>query len=341
MATDAEAPLLPRYRRLLTFGAVLDETINLYRRSWRFMAALSVLYCLPGLAFVVLGALFGLGAVAVPDVLRDPSRLDPAAEADLARIGIAVLGLVAVSVPLFGLLLLVWGGAVACATNRLARGQAVTVWSALGAGLRRLPALVGSALAYVFALLGLLLVQVPLFAVGLFGLVSGPITLILLAIWALRPGARRPWFKWLLILVAPFGLVFYYQARWALFGQAVVLERTSPLRALRRSSALTSGHWFRVAGILLVVSVILYILIIVPSSLVSLILQAVVAVAPSFSQPGVVLAFDNAGGLLGQLLFSAISPIAFTLAFLDLRNRREGVDLAERVALLEGAGTAG
>src|SRR5688500_10465302 len=32
---DGPAPLLPRYRRPLTFGAILDETFRIFRRAWR------------------------------------------------------------------------------------------------------------------------------------------------------------------------------------------------------------------------------------------------------------------------------------------------------------------
>ena len=40
-------------------------------------------------------------------------------------------------------------------------------------------------------------------------------------------------------------------------------------------------------------------------------------------------------GYLGQILFGSIIFIAQTLLFVDLRNRKEGSDIAERLALIE------
>jgi hypothetical protein len=42
-----------------------------------------------------------------------------------------------------------------------------------------------------------------------------------------------------------------------------------------------------------------------------------------------------AGGYVGGVLFGALPMSAATLAFVALRNQREGTDLAERLAALE------
>jgi hypothetical protein len=45
---SAPSPLLPRYRRPLSFGGVLDETFRLYRAAWPRLMAVTALAALPG-----------------------------------------------------------------------------------------------------------------------------------------------------------------------------------------------------------------------------------------------------------------------------------------------------
>src|SRR5688500_2218337 len=56
---DGSAPLLPRYRRPLTFGAILDETFRIFRRAWRpLMLALAAAAIPIGLITAIWSAAF-------------------------------------------------------------------------------------------------------------------------------------------------------------------------------------------------------------------------------------------------------------------------------------------
>ena len=52
-----EAQLEPRYRRVLSFGDVLDESVGLFRRRWAFFALVSAVWLIPpGLLTVLVTA---------------------------------------------------------------------------------------------------------------------------------------------------------------------------------------------------------------------------------------------------------------------------------------------
>ena len=46
-------------------------------------------------------------------------------------------------------------------------------------------------------------------------------------------------------------------------------------------------------------------------------------------------ALSNGVTLVMEILFASIGPIVYTVLFVELRNRREGTDIVERLGLLE------
>lgn len=123
-----------------------------------------------------------------------------------------------------------------------------------------------------------------------------------------------------LIITIP--VVIWIEVRWAVAFPALLAERVGPTRALGRSWALVKGNWWRTLGILIVVSI-----------LVSIIQAALGALLGGMAalMPG--LTTDFRAGLvtvvtaLVSAIVGAISPIAMTMLYLDLRVRKEGVDL--------------
>ncbi|WP_026122549.1 glycerophosphoryl diester phosphodiesterase membrane domain-containing protein [Nocardiopsis halotolerans] len=108
----------------------------------------------------------------------------------------------------------------------------------------------------------------------------------------------------------------------------VVLERLGPGAALARSWRLTQGSWWRIFGIALLATVLM--------SFVSGLLStpfSVLSVIPTVLAPGAVWAAVVAGAIIyiGTVLASAITaPFTVgvtTLLYVDLRMRREGLDL--------------
>ena len=330
-AIDSSAPLEPRYRRILSFGDVLDESIRVWRQHWVNYALFSAVALLPpGLLLVVIG---GLGLLQRGFLVNE---FGANARPSLESIGLLVAGLggyFVVSV-CFGIL---WTGAVATATDRYLRGADPTLGSVYGASLKRFWAMLLGGLVLLGGTIALTIASALLLIPTLAGLLGAPIALICLLIWWFMPGSRRSWFKWLIVLTAPFGVLCYVVGRWSMYVAGIVLEQRGPVEAFRRSWELTERHWFRVAGILLVATLIVSILVSVVTNVVQVPLTVNAAARGQAGLAPGELALVYGINVIFQVLFSSISAAVYVMLFNDLRNRREGTDIAERLRELEGA----
>ena len=344
---DASAPLLPRYRRPLTFGAILDETFRIFRRAWR---PLMIILACAAVPIGLLTALWSAGfsgslfqSIDVVNVAAGAGDFGP-----MASLYGPIYG-VLIGIGLLSILFLVPAyAAVVYLTDGELRGRPVPVADALKRGLRATPRLL---LAGLLALvLGLLLSLGSLVALLLFVFpgMLGLVPLIGIIVWWGNPGARRAWLCWLIILTTPFGLVTYFSYRWFLALPAIALEDSGPVEAISRSHTLTEGHWFRLYGSFTVLTIISSVLQAIPTWIVTGV-AAGVTMFVTFSQAGagVSSSGDPTGFLtsiytitniasaaaqtLGMTLVGALPPIALTLLFQDLRNRHEGADLVERL----------
>jgi hypothetical protein len=142
----------------------------------------------------------------------------------------------------------------------------------------------------------------------------------------------------LLFLVAA---VYLYVA-FALAPPAVVLERQRVVSSLRRSRALVAGAWWRTFGILVLVNVIAQIL----AGIVS-VPFSVAAVGTAFFSGGdsnspyeiVPLMVTAIGSILAGAITWPFTAAATALLYVDLRMRREGLDMQlTRAAGLAPAG---
>ncbi len=321
VSTVSNAPLLPRYRRQLSFGGVLDEAIQLYRQHWRAIVAVSAIYLVPT----------ALVSTAVVLSTPDPATAPPQQAA-------ATGGLTLLSYVVNGILSATWTIALAHATNLAVRGQPMEVGQLVRAGFGRLLALVLSGVVVAVAAILLMAASLPFLVLGLFGVVS----LVAVIVWFANPSARKPWLKWLIVLATPFGLPTYFAGRWSLALPSIVLERRGPIDGISRSSQLVAGNWFTATGLLTVVSLIVavfvYIAIIgggIAGALIGLGAGAASQPATIFTTIRATEVAVSLASILGQILFGPLTPIALTLLFIDLRNRREGSDLSERVGALE------
>jgi len=124
------------------------------------------------------------------------------------------------------------------------------------------------------------------------------------------------------IAIITIPIVIWVLIRWAVDTPAMFAEGVGPVKAIGRSWNLTRDSWWRTFGILILVGI-----------LVSLIQTALGALFGGIAAliPG--LSDDIRSGLvttvatLVNALVGAISPIAITLLYLDLRVRKEGLDL--------------
>lgn len=112
----------------------------------------------------------------------------------------------------------------------------------------------------------------------------------------------------------------YLTTRWSFFFAAIVLEKVSP--GLRKSWKLTRGHFWRLTGLYIVLSILL------------VILSAVVQVAVYFFLGNSVL-----GYLLIALIsipISMTSYVAYAVIYFDLRVRNEAMDLKGMIETYPG-----
>lgn len=331
---DPPAPLLERYRRPLTFGAVLDETFRLFRQVWLPCAGIMALAVVPALLLFLL-----LGGTAAATLITNPNYFNTLDGGSLAALGVGLVVAVIVAAVVFSLAQLLAAGAASVLVDGIMRGERPSVWHVYSRSLRRVGALLGAAVLVFLAEIVLVPLAMVLVVVTLGG-VCGLVPLAGLVVWAASPPNRRPWLKWLLILTTPFGLPTYFGTRWALLVQAAVLEGAGPRRALRRSSELVRGHWFTTFGVLFIVTIVVSILQNIPGAIVGLLAFLVMAVTSNeqnvMSSVGAALNLAaNAAGIVTWILLGAVSYLAATVLFVDVRNRRDGTALAERVALLE------
>jgi hypothetical protein len=333
-STRQERQLEPRYRRILSFGDVLDESIGLFRRHWVVFALVSAVCLLPpGIIEMLITA---GGALDTRGLLTEvASGSTPNLNSFSGLIG-ALLVISVVS----GLFALAWTAAIVVTTDEYLHGSEPSLSRVLALVLRRYPVLLLTALLSFLALLLVALAATALFVVSVLFfpiiiLCTTGAVVVGMCLWWFRPTMRSSWLKWLIILATPFGLVVYFFGTWSLALVAVVLEPQSPIGALRRSMQLVDRHWFRAVGILTVAGMIVSVLQYVPTLLVQLPLTilALIRGQPSLSPPEQTISV--AAGILTQVFFASMASICYAVLFIDLRNRREATDIAERVSQLE------
>ncbi len=107
------------------------------------------------------------------------------------------------------------------------------------------------------------------------------------------------------LFITIFGIPFsiYFMVSWGFAVQTCTLERFGPKKSLKRSSWLVEDNWWRVAGIILALTVV----------------RAVVYVPLLF--------IPIVGRPIGAILTSSIIAIGGILLYFDLRVRKEGYDL--------------
>jgi hypothetical protein len=332
-STRQERQLEARYRRILGFGEVLDESIGLFRRHWVVFALVSAVCLLPA-GLIELAAT----AVGVLDNRQLFTGLALSGAPSIRPIVSALGALVVVSLAL-GLFGLAWTAAVAVATDDYLHGDVPRVSGVLGRVVRRYPSLLATTLVLLLgvvlvALLATLLIVVSVVITPIFVLLTLA-ALVGILVWWVRPGARSVWLKWLIVIATPFGLPVYLGGTWSQALMAAVLEHQGPIDAIRRSTQLVDRHWFRAMGIFTVASLIVEILQGVPTLLIQLPLTvlALLRGQPALSAPEQTISIGV--GIVTEVLFASMAPICFAVLFVDLRNRREATDIAERVSQLE------
>ena len=124
------------------------------------------------------------------------------------------------------------------------------------------------------------------------------------------------------VFIVTIPVVIWVLVRWAVSLPALFAEGAGPVQALGRSWNLTKDNWWRCLGVLIVIS---FMVGLIQGALV-LLFTGIAALMPGLSD-------DLRAGLvttvatLVNALVGAITPIAITMLYLDLRVRKEGLDL--------------
>jgi len=123
---------------------------------------------------------------------------------------------------------------------------------------------------------------------------------------------------------------------WSLVSPVILLEGRGPIEAMRRSWELVRGHRWRLLACWLLIGLIVYLLVSIPSGLFSFLWTILLGL--NGSSPGLAM-LVQAGNVIfsavGQVLFGAVVYITAALLYYDLRIRKEAFDLEQRLPLPE------
>lgn len=136
------------------------------------------------------------------------------------------------------------------------------------------------------------------------------------------------------ILIITIPVVIWVEVRWAVAYPALLAERIGPVRAVGRSWTLVKDNWWRTVGILILVSILVSII----QGAIGALLGGIAAFIPGLSVD-VRAAVVTVVTAIVSAVVGAITPIAVTMLYLDLRVRKEGVDL-DQLAQQTTSGTA-
>jgi hypothetical protein len=303
--------------RPLTIGEIYDGSIRAIRQNPRTLAGFAAVVVAVLSLLSLLPQALALGQLAASGVL-DPEFSQTAEWSDvMSAAGGTILALtVAVVEYVLGTALV--SSLVIVAVDGAVRGRIMDTRDLLRRVRRRIPAVIG---------LGLVIVlSVPLLI--LLCLVPG----ILVTIGSPGDGAGSGLGAGLLVLgvfagsVLAMALVLGF---WAIASPVLLLENTGIIAALRRSGRLVRRSFWRVFGIGLLTVIIVAIIrqiFLVPFTVIAQ-LAVPDAGTGSFGETVVQLLILNAGGIVAGAIFLPFSGGVCALLYLDLRIRREGLDV--------------
>ena len=259
------------------------------------------------------------------------SQLGLSTGSDQALTGAQLAGMLAVVIPsgLTALILafivqILLTGLLAAVVGRSVLGGRTTAGEAWRIARPRLPALLLATLLAALALIGPWAgLAAVLILLGAAGAPGGPVIAVLL-LGAIACVVTDVWF-------------------WTMFSMsaaAVVLERRGPAQALGRSWRLVRGSFWRVFGTLLLAALIVLVassVLRLPFTVISAALSSGSAPLAQAIQPSVAsLVIGAVGGIVAGAITQPISADVTVLLYVDLRMRREGLDLALQNATSDG-----
>lgn len=320
--------------RPLAFGTLIGAPFQVLRRNPRITVGAALL--LQGIPTIVVSVLIAGGVFVLVDRIANADAADRGTITAGAIGGSIVLGVLAVVIStVFGALL---QGIIVSEVSRETLGEKLTFRALWQLTRPRLGGLIGwTFLLFLAGSVGIGLVVGVIVALAMLGGVAGVIGAVLVGIVGTIS----------LIVVA----VWLY-TKLSVVPSALVIERL-PLRvAIARSWRLTTGHFWRTFGVLILLWLIIYAVtqvISIPFALIGTMVGGVFAPtsvttpdSSSFatviaSQLGVNVLSAVVGAIIGAI-GSVVQSAAISLLYIDLRMRTEGLDL-ELVRFVEARQT--
>lgn len=295
---------LSPFDRPLNIGEILDRTFRLYRHKLGplFLTAAVLLIPIGILNVMVIGStmLDSLGSLGGLGGLPTPS---PAAANPFAGVLSILSGLATSIVTL----------ALTHQGVELLHGKVPTLSENLGKGVRRFFGYLGMG-----CLQGLLLGGIIFAGAMLFFLV----------------GAIAPGETFLFIVGGIVGSLFlvaaiYVGARWSASVPALIAEDLGPIEALSHSWELTKGYVWRAILFGILLNLLSVVVLIVPATLLGI-------TAFVFTEtPQIIVTFVSALEQLFNVMWLPLYAVAYVIFYFDLRVRRYGYDIAQRVEQFE------
>jgi hypothetical protein len=219
-------------------------------------------------------------------------------------------------------------GLLTVVIGRSVLGHKVTAGEAWQIARPRLPALIGATL------------LIPLVLLGIWAVYA--VLLLLLAVVG-APGALIGGLA-VIGAIAAVVLTVWFAIMFRMAGPVVVLERDGPARSLARSWRLVRRSFWRVFGISLLAGLIVLItagILQIPFSLIAGRAGGGNSYLPGAGGSVLGLLISAVGGIVAGAVARPISAGVAVLLYVDLRMRREGLDLVLQTAAASGAGTTG
>ena len=299
----------------LGLGELLDGAVQTLRQNPRVMLGLSAA------VMAVAGVLSTVFMVAgLPRMMSalDPSG-GPVSPAEIANLVGGGVASVLIPVALQVLAVVVLSGVLTLAVSEAVLGRRPTVGQVWAKARPR-----------VLALIGLSLLTALLSTVAVTALVGPGIALLAVS------GAAGA-IALLVGVPAAVAMVVWISVRLAFAAPALLLEDLGVVAAMRRSWRLVDRSWWRVLGVLLVMTIIAAVingLLQTPFSVIGLVVATALSgdASASTAQLGPAMLLNagitNIGGVVASTVSAPFAAAVTALLYIDLRIRREGLDVA-------------